>query len=49
VSENNEIFRSAYDKVDEASEPLLARIKQRLPELEKLLNQVSGHWCRFQM
>jgi len=29
--------------VDEASEPLLASNKQRLPELEKLLKQVSAH------
>lgn len=30
--------------IDQASEPLLIAIKQRLPELEKLLDEVSGHW-----
>ncbi len=30
--------------IDQASEPLLIAIKQRLPELEKLLEQVSSHW-----
>ncbi len=30
--------------IDQASEPLLVAIKQRLPELEKLLEQVSSHW-----
>lgn len=44
MSEPDYVFRSAYDKVDEASEPLLVSIKQRLPELEEILNQVSGHW-----
>lgn len=37
MSEDPVVFRSASDEVDEASEPLLAGIKQRLPELEELL------------
>lgn len=45
MSEEDDVFRAAYDKVDEASEPLLASIKQRLPELEKLLKRVSDHWA----
>ncbi len=44
MSEQNDVLRSAWDKVDEAPEPLLARIKQRLPELEDLLKRVSDHW-----
>jgi hypothetical protein len=44
VSEEDNVIRSACDKVDEASEPLLASIKQRLPELEELLKRVSDHW-----
>lgn len=44
MSDPAAVFRPAYDKVDEASESLLAGIKQRLPELEELLKQVSDHW-----
>lgn len=44
MREEEDVFRAAYDKVDEASEPLLASIKQRLPELEELLKRVSDHW-----
>jgi hypothetical protein len=49
VSEPGDVFQSACNKVDEASAPLLAGIKQRLPELEELLKRVSGHWGRFTM
>jgi hypothetical protein len=44
VSEPDNVSRSADNKVDKASEPLLASIKQRLPELQQLLDQVSSHW-----
>lgn len=44
MSETDDDFRSAYDKVDEASEPLLVSIKQWLPELEDLLKRVTDHW-----
>lgn len=44
MSGQNDVLRSAGDKVDEASEPLLVNIKQRLPELEELLKRVSDHW-----
>lgn len=44
MSEPDDVLRSANDKVDETSEPLLASIKQRLSELEELLKRVSDHW-----
>lgn len=34
-------------KVDEASQPLLASIKRRLPEMEELLATANSHW-RFE-
>ncbi|MFA7345207.1 MAG: hypothetical protein WC003_12965 [Terrimicrobiaceae bacterium] len=43
MSEKEDIG-SARNKVDEASEPLVVSIKQRLPELEELLKRVSDHW-----
>ncbi len=31
-------------RIDEESEPLLQRLRDRLPDLEELLDEVNGHW-----
>ncbi len=32
------------DKIQKLNEELLSNIKSRLPELKKLLEEISGHW-----
>lgn len=37
-------FDDTENRIDEASQPLLEALKEKIPELEKLHGQVSGHW-----
>ncbi len=44
LSKNKEVIKEAYKNMQKKDDQLLANIKAKLPELEKLLERVSSPW-----